>query len=187
MRVFVNSSFEFDILVSVSSQAYPKVSKIYFGLLEILFRNHMALLTELDPRIIRLLVVSLRDSIQHHDVTQVRSLTFASELQLSRCCLSRSFASTCSFELQSSLVATAFDHIFSHTWRTGRKRDPGTSYPILLRHLSECSDVLQSAMNTLLGAVLFDNVSHNWALCRPIFSLLLTNETVRVFCMPCSS
>ena len=128
-------------------EAYPKVSKIYYGLLEIMFRNHTPLMAELDARVIQFLLTSLVEGVQHHDVTQ------------------------------SSLAATALDHIFSQTWRLGRKRVPGSAHPLLVRHLTECGALCQKSMNMLLNTVIFENISHNWALCRPIFSLLLVNDS----------
>jgi exportin-7 len=129
--------------------SYPKISKIYFGLLEILFRNHMSLLCDLDHRVLRILFSSLRDGIQHHDVTQ------------------------------SSLAATALDHIFSFAWKQSRKREPEMSYQRMIQILAESDDIFGSVMNSLLSMVIFENLSHNWALCRPIFSLLLIRQEVR--------
>jgi hypothetical protein len=104
-------------------QAYPKVSKIHYALLEILFRNHLNILAELDTRVVRFLVGSLAEGLQHHEAAV------------------------------SSTAATALDHLFTYTWKLAHKRDPPAAHMFLSRHLSDHRDVCQSILNTMFNMV----------------------------------
>lgn len=61
-----------------------------------------------------------------------------------------------------------------------RKRDASPICQLIASHFQLNHDLLQSLMSTLFNLNLFDQVSHHWALARPIFSLMLIDESVLI-------
>ena len=128
-------------------EAYPKITKSFHSLLEVLFRNHSGMLVELDSTIFNFLIGTLHDGLNSVDSSH------------------------------STLVATSLDHIFSWTFKLSKKRDQNLAYQMIGKHFAEIRSLLQVIMNTLFNLVVFEQATHHWALARPIFSLMLIDES----------
>lgn len=123
--------------------AYQKISKEYFSLLEVLFRNHVNLIVNADSQVVHTLIESLAEGIQHTD------------------------------SAQSSIACKGLDNLIEFIWENQRKRSPSEALVKLKAHMQKNPDVLGNLISTLFNQVLFQNCKNQWAMSRPIFSLIV--------------
>lgn len=83
-----------------------------------------------------------------------------------------------------SQCAATIDHLATYHFKNAAKETPAML--VLKGHLSREPALLSGLMETLFNILLFESMSNNtanqWAVTRPILSLLLADEQVRVFC-----
>ena len=71
--------------------------------------------------------------------------------------------------------ATTIDHIATYMFLNQRKQKPTVMK--IQQHLASEPALLNQLMNTLFNALLFASNSNNWAVSRPILSLMLADES----------
>jgi exportin-7 len=123
---------------------YVKLSKAYFGFLEILFRNHLEVLSGLDSSIFIQLVQANLSGLQSNDVTV------------------------------SAICASSVDHVATYIFLNMNK-SKSTVHKVRL-HLSSDPDLLFTLTSQLFNTLLFTSHTNQWAITRPILSLLLASE-----------
>ncbi|EEC50702.1 predicted protein [Phaeodactylum tricornutum CCAP 1055/1] len=134
--------------------AYPKVSKAYYGFIEILFRNHRRTAFAMDTNIFMQIMASVHDGLQSTDAT------------ISACC------------------ANTIDHMASFYFTNQGKdklemRNLSKVYfsSIFLQHLAAQPNLFSSLTMTLFNLLLYGPPQHHWAVMRPMLSLMLASES----------
>ncbi|CAM9433954.1 unnamed protein product [Ascophyllum nodosum] len=132
----------------VDVNAFPKLCKAYFIFFEILFRNHIGAVVALDTPVFMRVMHSLHDGLQALDAP---------------------LASQC---------AATIDHLATFHFKNANKDSPAML--ALKAHLALEPALLSGLMETLFNILLFESMSNNtanqWAVTRPILSLLLADE-----------
>mmetsp|Transcript_3905 Transcript_3905/g.6196 ORF Transcript_3905/g.6196 Transcript_3905/m.6196 type:complete len:239 (-) Transcript_3905:535-1251(-) len=127
---------------------YPKFAKAYFSFFEVLFRNHTETLIALEtPTFLQVV------RAQHDGITA----------------LDTPMAAQC---------ANTIDHLASYYFRHHKPGHPNPKPGIraLNQHLNAEPSLLSKLMATLFNQLLFGPMSNQWAVTRPILSLMLASE-----------
>jgi len=126
--------------------AYTKVCKAYFALMELLMRNHTAMLVELDTAVLRHICASLQEGLKSHEVAI------------------------------SSQCAAALEHLAAYHYRQlADDRDTRLKQQ-LANHLSREPELFSSQLAVLLNLIVFEDCPNQWSLSRPLLALILSND-----------
>ncbi|CAI9102605.1 OLC1v1000900C2 [Oldenlandia corymbosa var. corymbosa] len=130
--------------------AYRKLTKAYFGFLEVLFSSHLVFVLSLDTSTFMHIVGSLQSGLKGLDAGI------------------------------SSQCASAIDNVASFYFNNITMGEaPNSQAAInLARHASECPNMLPELLKTLFEIVLFEDITNQWSLSRPMISLILVNEQI---------
>lgn len=148
--------------------SYPKLSKAYYGFIEILFRNHKKTVFALDTAIFMQIMTAVHEGLQSSDATL------------------------------SSLCANSIDHLATYYFTMSGKDKiemhnlnkvrfeaqkhelhihPKLNLLFLLQHLSSQPNLFSSLTATLFNLLLFGPPQNHWAVMRPMLSLMLASES----------
>eukprot|EP00479_Gromia_sphaerica_P013466 TRINITY_DN7517_c0_g1_i2.p1 TRINITY_DN7517_c0_g1~~TRINITY_DN7517_c0_g1_i2.p1 ORF type:complete len:180 (+),score=49.71 TRINITY_DN7517_c0_g1_i2:41-541(+) len=79
---------------------------------------------------------------------------------------------------QSSLSACAIDHIASYRFNQARKRNKPPALERLESLIAaDVKDYFTIILTTLFNLIIFENISNQWSLSRPILPLIFTNRS----------
>jgi exportin-7 len=123
---------------------YMKLSKAFYGFLEVLFRSHLDALSGLGSAVFIQLVQMNHEGLQSSEVTV------------------------------SALCASTIDHIATYMFLNQKKEKP--TVLLIRQHIASAPDILNQVMNTLFNSLLFASTANNWAVTRPILSLMLASS-----------
>ena len=125
---------------------YAKVCKPYFALMELLMRNHTAMLVELDTAVLRHISVSLQEGLQSHEIAI------------------------------SSQCAAALEHLAAFHWRQLNDDRETLAKAQLTSHVRNDPSLFSSQLGVLLHMVVFEDCANQWSLSRPLLVLMLSNR-----------
>ncbi|MQL98443.1 hypothetical protein Taro_031154, partial [Colocasia esculenta] len=128
--------------------AFRKLMRAYFGLVEVLFNNHMVFILNLDPSTFMHIVGSLESGLK---------------------CLDASVSSQCASAVD-NLATYYFNHI------TVGDAPPSAAAMNLARHIADCPSLFPEILRSLFEIVLFEDCGNQWSLSRPMLSLVLISE-----------
>ena len=128
--------------------SYPTLAEPYFAFLEVSYKQHMQIMTELEQKVFWALVSSLHEGLQ-------------------------SFSVVCSTH-----CATAVDYLFSYVVTEGRRKRRSASYPRLLKHMGSSGGLVLELFTTLMSLYLFEQIPNAYSLSRPIFTLVVYSQDV---------
>lgn len=131
----------------VDIMAYAKVCKPYFTLMELLMRNHTAMLVELDTVVLRHISISLQEGLKSHEVAV------------------------------SSQCAAALEHFAAYHWRQLNDERRTLAKRKLADHLRNDPSLFSSQLSVLLHMIVFEDCANQWSLSRPLLVLVLFNDT----------
>mmetsp|Transcript_7505 Transcript_7505/g.12746 ORF Transcript_7505/g.12746 Transcript_7505/m.12746 type:complete len:1077 (-) Transcript_7505:234-3464(-) len=126
--------------------AYTKVCKAYFTLMELLMRNHTAMLVELDTPVLRHICRSLQEGLKSHEVAT------------------------------SSQCAAALEHLAAFHFRLLTDERDSPAKQQLANHLQRESELFSSQLAVLLNMIVFEDCANQWSLSRPLLALILSND-----------
>ncbi|RCV22123.1 hypothetical protein SETIT_4G195400v2 [Setaria italica] len=128
--------------------AFRKLSKAYFGYMEVLFNNHIKFVLNLDTNTFVHIVSSLESGLKGLDT---------------------GISTQCASAID-SLAAFYFNNI------TAGDTPPSPAALNLARHIGECPNLFPQILRTLFEIILFEDAGNQWSLSRPILSLIMTSE-----------
>eukprot|EP01134_Creolimax_fragrantissima_P000134 CFRG0134T1 len=127
--------------------AYPKLSRVFFGLMQVLSEDHMELLSNLDLNLFHYIMSSFLDGLLLPDAKNGV-----------QCCV-------------------ALDNILTYHLKKKRKpTQPGYQTNKLASLLSQCGDILPRIMEHMLQAIVFEDCQIYWSISRPMLCLILLDE-----------
>ncbi len=118
----------------------------FYQLLEVIFRNHIETLVELNHNIFSMLCNSLLDGLYNLD----KNL--------------------------SSLAASAIDELATYQFLQVKRKKKDSSFVKLEVLLNENAETLRSMMTSIFILILFEGATNLWSFSRPLFSLILIQE-----------
>eukprot|EP00611_Tribonema_gayanum_P000066 TRINITY_DN1003_c0_g1_i5.p1 TRINITY_DN1003_c0_g1~~TRINITY_DN1003_c0_g1_i5.p1 ORF type:complete len:1118 (+),score=547.47 TRINITY_DN1003_c0_g1_i5:341-3694(+) len=128
--------------------AFPKLARAYYAFFEILFRNHINIVLQLDTPMFTQVLAAQHEGLQSLDAPL------------------------------SAQCAMTIDHLATFYFTKAPKGTPAVR--ALQAHLQSNPSLLTQLLGTLFNLLLFDNASsqtaNQWAVTRPILSLLLADE-----------
>lgn len=127
---------------------FDKVSARYYKLIEVLFRNHLPILVDLDSTLFMMLLHTLVDGLYHPD------------------------------KGISSFAASAIDDLATYRFKQSHRKRKEPAYMKLEQHLmsNNQEDIFFNMLISLFSLILFEGASNLWAFSRPILSLILNHE-----------
>ncbi|CAN6207099.1 unnamed protein product [Urochloa humidicola] len=128
--------------------AFRKLSKAYFGYMEVLFNHHIKFVLNLDTNTFVHIVSSLESGLKGLDT---------------------GISTQCACAID-SLAAFYFNNI------TAGEAPPSPAALNLARHIGEFPNLFPQILRTLFDIILFEDVGNQWSLSRPILSLIMTSE-----------
>ncbi|XP_062233841.1 uncharacterized protein LOC133931030 isoform X2 [Phragmites australis] len=128
--------------------AFRKLSKAYFGYMEVLFNNHISFVLNLDTNTFVHIVSSLESGLKGLDT---------------------GISTQCASAID-SLAAFYFNNI------TAGDGPPSPASVNLARHIGEFPNLFPQILKTLFEIILFEDAGNQWSLSRPILSLIMTSE-----------
>jgi len=128
--------------------AFRKLSKAYFGYMEVLFNNHIKFVLNLDTNTFVHIVSSLESGLKGLDT---------------------GISTQCASAID-SLAAFYFNNI------TAGDAPPSPAALNLARHIGEFPNLFPQMLRTLFEIILFEDAGNQWSLSRPILSLIMTSE-----------
>lgn len=129
---------------------YLKLSKAYYAFLDILFRNHLDVLSNLNSEIFIQLVKCIQEGLQSSDL------------------------SICAF------CASAVDHLATYMFLNSTKERQKPTVTLIRMHMESEPDLYNQLMSTLFNTLLFTPHANHWAVTRPILSLILSSEAAYI-------
>lgn len=126
--------------------AYTKVSKGYFTLLELLMRNHAAMIVELGTPVLKHICLSLQEGLKSYEVAI------------------------------SSQCAAALEHLAAFHFRTLTEEREAPAKAQLAAHLAAEPQLFSAQLEVLLHMIVFEDCPNQWSLSRPLLALILTND-----------
>lgn len=126
--------------------AYPKLSKGFFGFIEILFKNHIATVLALETNVLMQLMNAVHEGLQASDA------------------------------MLSSLCANTIDHLCTFYFNNLGKEDKVQAMHNLTNHLMIQPNLFSSLTATLFNLLLFGAPQNHWAVMRPMLSIILASE-----------
>ena len=143
---------------------YMKLSKAYFGFLEVLMKGHLDVLCGLDSSVFITLIKTLHEGLQSSGrdppLTLILMLIDSSLIVDAAVC---------------ALCATAIDHLFTYMFLNQRRDKP--TIQLIRQHITAEPDLPDQLMATLFNTLLFATQANHWAITRPILSLMLSFES----------
>ncbi|XP_010558032.1 PREDICTED: exportin-7-like isoform X2 [Tarenaya hassleriana] len=130
--------------------AYRKLTKAYFGFLDVLFSHHMTFILNMDTPTFMHIVGSLESGLKGLDT---------------------SISSQCAVSVD-YLATFYFDNI------TMDEAPSSPAALRLAQHIADCSSLFPEILKTLFEIVLFEDCGNQWSLSRPILSLILISEQI---------
>ena len=125
---------------------FPKVSRAYYTLVELLMRNHATILIEFDTAVLQHICGSLQEGLKSYEV---------------------SISSQC---------AAALEHLATfHFRQLSEERDLPAKQQIAA-HLSRDPLLFSKPLEVLLHMVVFEDCANQWSLSRPLLALILTSN-----------
>merc|ERR550525_510692 len=132
-------------------QCYNKVARVYYQLLEVLFKNHIEHLLQLSPEIVETILTSLHEGVNLSD-TNI-----------------------------SSLSARSLDYFFAWKWHEDQKRRPSEDLPKYIEHFKNNTALFREILVSIFMRILQEpGLPNNYALCCPVFSLICIDKTFMV-------
>ncbi|XP_010495084.1 PREDICTED: exportin-7-like [Camelina sativa] len=130
--------------------AYRKLTKAYFGFVEVLCASHITFILKLDTATFMHLVGSLESGLKGLDT---------------------SISSQC---------AIAVDNLASYYFNNITMGEAPTSPASirLAQHIADCPSLFPEILKTLFEIVLFEDCGNQWSLSRPMLSLILISEQI---------
>ncbi|EOA19851.1 hypothetical protein CARUB_v10000101mg [Capsella rubella] len=130
--------------------AYRKLTKAYFGFVEVLCGNHITFILKLDTATFMHLVGSLESGLKGLDT---------------------SISSQC---------AIAVDNLASYYFNNITMGEAPTSPAAICfaQHIADCPSLFPEILKTLFEIVLFEDCGNQWSLSRPMLSLILISEQI---------
>ncbi|XP_062227825.1 uncharacterized protein LOC133926086 isoform X3 [Phragmites australis] len=128
--------------------AFRKLSKAYFGYMEVLFNSHISFVLNLDTNTFVHIVSSLESGLKGLDT---------------------GISTQCASAID-SLAAFYFNHV------TAGDAPPSPASVNLVRHIGEFPNLFAQILKTLFEIILFEDAGNQWSLSRPILSLIMTSE-----------
>ncbi|CAL8462392.1 g1925 [Coccomyxa elongata] len=135
----------------VDIMAYRKVSKAFFGLLEVLCANHTGVIAACDTPTFAFLMTALDAGLKSLDV------------------------------VVSSQCAAAVDNLAGFYFKAIQASNgspPPAAPQAFAEHLRQRPELLPTLLTTLFEIVLFEDCSNQWSLSRPMLALILVNEQI---------
>ncbi|XP_047259343.1 exportin-7-A isoform X2 [Capsicum annuum] len=128
--------------------AYRKLSGAYFTFLEIMMKNQIQLILNLDSNSFTFIAGSLESGLKVLDAN---------------------IKSQCASAVD-NLATFYFEHITAG-------ESPTTPMALnLAQHLADCPDIFLEILKTLFEIVLFEDCGNQWSLSRPMLSMILISE-----------
>ncbi|TVU12964.1 hypothetical protein EJB05_46631 [Eragrostis curvula] len=127
---------------------YSKLSKAYFGYMEVLFNNHIRFVLNLDTNTFVHIVSSLESGLKGLDTA---------------------ISTQCASAID-SLAAFYFNNVVAGDG------PPSPASLNLTRHIGEFPSLFPQILKTLFEIILFEDAGNQWSLSRPILSLIMTSE-----------
>ena len=125
--------------------AYPKLSKAYYGFIEILFRSHRRTAFAMDTQVFMQIMSTVHDGLQVSDATI------------------------------SAYCANTIDHMATYYFQNQGKDKP--EMVNLSKHLAAQPNFFPSLTSTLFNLLLYGAAQNQWAVMKPILSLMLASES----------
>ncbi|KAG7549684.1 Importin-beta N-terminal domain [Arabidopsis thaliana x Arabidopsis arenosa] len=130
--------------------AYRKLTKAYFGFVEVLCASHITFILKLDTATFMHLVGSLESGLKGLDT---------------------SISSQC---------AIAVDNLASYYFNNITMGEAPSSPAAIrfAQHIADCPSLFPEILKTLFEIVLFEDCGNQWSLSRPMLSLILISEQI---------
>ncbi|KAB7495287.1 Exportin-7 [Armadillidium nasatum] len=129
---------------------YPKLSKIYYVLLDCLSRDHMNFLATLEPDVFLYILSSISEGLSAIDT-----------IVCTGCC-------------------STLDHIVTHLFKALHQKSKKTLAELendaLVRVMKHQPSILQQILATVLNIIMFEDCRNYWSMSRPLFPLILLNN-----------
>lgn len=130
---------------------YPKLSKSYYGMLEVLTQDHMEFMTSLEPDVFIYILSSISEGLTGIDHTICTG-----------CC-------------------GTLDHIVTYFFKNLSKSKgcvpvSPSRHTTFLRLLELHSDIFQQMLTSMMNIIMFENCRCQWSMSRPLLGLILLNE-----------
>jgi exportin-7 len=126
---------------------YVKLTKAYYGTIEVFFRQHLDVLSMLDSSIFLQLVKANHEGLQSSDLQVI------------------------------SQCASSIDHLASYIFLNINRPKLSQTVTNIMGHLDTEPECLLQLLNTLFNSLLFSTGSNYWPLTRPILSIILVSDT----------
>lgn len=157
-----------DMCLSVSLEqilTYPKVSRAYFSLMELLMRSHTSMLVELDGSILRHLCASLNEGLKSHEVATSSQCAAALE-------------HLAAYRFREMLDAADDEEMVHESTVCNGIRDcvANASMNRSLSELQKEHHLFAAQLRTLLHMIVFEDCTNQWSLSRPLLALILVAE-----------
>ncbi|XP_040377848.1 exportin-7-A isoform X2 [Oryza brachyantha] len=128
--------------------AFKKLSKAYYGYIEVLFSNHINFVLNLDTNTFVHIVSTLESGLKGLDT---------------------GISTQCASAID-SLAAFYFNNI------TAGDGPPSPAALNLARHIGEFPTLFPQILKTLFEIIIFEDAGNQWSLSRPILSLIMISE-----------
>uniref|UniRef100_A0A0D9UZN9 Importin N-terminal domain-containing protein n=1 Tax=Leersia perrieri TaxID=77586 RepID=A0A0D9UZN9_9ORYZ len=128
--------------------AFKKLSKAYYGYIEVLFSNHITFVLNLDTNTFVHIVSTLESGLKGLDT---------------------GISTQCASAID-SLAAFYFNNV------TAGDGPPSPAAVNLARHIGEFPSLFPQILKTLFEIIIFEDAGNQWSLSRPILSLIMISE-----------
>uniref|UniRef100_A0A0E0GQI5 Importin N-terminal domain-containing protein n=1 Tax=Oryza nivara TaxID=4536 RepID=A0A0E0GQI5_ORYNI len=140
--------------------AFKKLSKAFYGYIEVLFSNHITFVLNLDTNTFVHIVSTLESGLKGLD-TGISTQFLLLDLDV--------VCNLCASAID-SLAAFYFNNI------TAADGPPSPAALNLARHIGEFPTLFPQILKTLFEIIIFEDAGNQWSLSRPILSLIMISE-----------
>uniref|UniRef100_A0A0D9ZAK8 Importin N-terminal domain-containing protein n=1 Tax=Oryza glumipatula TaxID=40148 RepID=A0A0D9ZAK8_9ORYZ len=140
--------------------AFKKLSKAFYGYVEVLFSNHITFVLNLDTNTFVHIVSTLESGLKGLD-TGISTQFLLLDLDV--------VCNLCASAID-SLAAFYFNNI------TAADGPPSPAALNLARHIGEFPTLFPQILKTLFEIIIFEDAGNQWSLSRPILSLIMISE-----------
>lgn len=154
--------------------AYPKVSRSYFSLMELLMRSHTPTLVELDGQVLRHLCASLTEGLKSHEVAT--SSQCAAALEHLASYRFREIREMADAAAEAEDEAEVRSGVQRSGLGSGVDNSSGSSSSNITTKLHNEHDIFAQQLSTLLHMIVFEECTNQWSLSRPLLALILIGE-----------
>lgn len=152
---------------------YLKLSKAFYGFMEVLFRNHLHVLSRLDSIVFNQLVKLVHEGLQSSGKFILMCVyMFVECTSHITVCLTDIDLTVCSY------CSTAIDDLATFLFLNATPKESKPVPVVIRKHLASEPALLPSLMATLMNQLLFASHANHWAVTRPILSLMLAQENI---------